>query len=86
MNEDRVTDMSNKFEEGLKRLEKIIETQNKEKLPPTSENSEFNYVEHSFGGVPIPQAPSAQQKEKLRDTSGLIVTDPDEEDELLIAS
>ena len=39
------------------------------------------FVEHSFGGVPIPKAPT-----RLGDLSGMVLTDHDEEENILLGS
>jgi hypothetical protein len=81
MNEDRVMDMSNKFEQGINRLEKVITISKNDHYASTLD---ANYVEHSFGGIPIPKAP--KRDAGVSDMSGLVVTEVGDQEDLLLAS
>lgn len=86
MNEDRIAKMDQKFEAGFDRLESLMKSdvtveRSRAQAGPTTEH---NYVEHSFGGVPIPKAPVREHN--LGDMSGLVVTEMEETEDLLISS
>ena len=96
MNEDRVSDLGQRFDEGFQRLEKILQSQMnlKEKSNSSGASTQQrasalpDYVEHSFGGVPIPKAPARDVAPgpRMGDMSGLVVTDIGEDGEDLLVT
>jgi hypothetical protein len=97
MNEDRVADMGRRFDEGFQKLERLLQDKNSSKEKSSSSGASQqrtsvlpDYVEHSFGGVPIPKAPARDVAPgpKMGDMSGLVVTEfgDDAEDLLVVAS
>lgn len=84
MNEDRVTEVTQTIESKMQRFEDLIRTKfAKEKSISSNDAAAAtdDYVEHSFGGVPIPKAPG-----RLGDLSGMIVADHDDADNILLGS
>lgn len=96
MNEDRVADMSQKFDSGIRRLEMLFQEKSGTATQPlvpsrketqkSTETTDVNYVEHSFGGIPIPKAPAKTQEARMGDMSGLVVTETEDVDDLLLGS
>ena len=81
MNEDRLTEASQKFDAGMKKLDEFIGSKAKGVNSNQGAALDAVFVEHSFGGVPIPKAPIG-----LGDLSGMVLTDHDEGEDILLGS
>jgi hypothetical protein len=84
MNEDRLSQLSQNLETRFRKYDDFIglkSTNDQTNSNEAATATDADYIEHSFGGVPIPKAPG-----RLGDLSGMIVTDHDEADNLLLGS
>jgi hypothetical protein len=87
MNEDRLSEVVQKLDAKMQKIDDFVGLKSADaheqqvSLSETAAQADVDYIEHSFGGVPIPKAPV-----KLVDMSGMIVTDHDDADNLLLGS
>ena len=87
MNEDRLSEVSQKLDAKMQKIDDFIgiKSENGHKhqasMNEHAAQTDVDYIEHSFGGVPIPKAPV-----RLADMSGMIVSDYDDGDQILLGS